>query len=89
MIYGISHEISLFCDLTLQNRKTLFCVFFTFRDLRELKRIWDFLRIIFSGIQGAGALEPPEGGPEAQTSPGGAVSPVGRATLARSLLKRP
>ena len=76
LIFGDFPMIPFIWVITLQNRKTLFCVFLTFRDLRELKRTWDFSRIIFSGIRGAGALGPPEEGPEAQLSPGGAAHPL-------------
>ena len=31
--------------ITLQNRKTLFCVFLSFRGLNEVKLSWDFSRM--------------------------------------------
>ena len=73
LILGIFQMIPFIWVITLQDRKTLFCVFLTFKNLRELKRTWDFLRIFFSGMRGAGALEPPEEGPEAHLSTSGAT----------------
>ena len=46
MFLGISLRIPLILVITLQDRKTLFCVFFRFRDLYGLKLTGDFSRII-------------------------------------------
>ena len=46
MILGISLRIPLILVITLPDRKTMFCVFFHFRDLYGLKLTGDFLRII-------------------------------------------
>ena len=46
MFLGISLRIPLILVITLQDRKTLFCVFFHFRDLYGLKLTGDFSRII-------------------------------------------
>ena len=45
MFLGISLRVPLILVITLQDRKTLFCVFFSFRDLYGLKLTGDFLRI--------------------------------------------
>ena len=45
MFLGISQRIPLILVITLQDRKTLFCVFFSFRDLYGLKLTGDFSRI--------------------------------------------
>jgi hypothetical protein len=47
MIYGHFQSITLILVITLQNRKTLFCVFLCFRNLPELKLNWVFLALIF------------------------------------------
>ena len=46
MFLGISLRIPLILVITLQDRKTLFCAFFRFRDLYGLKLTGDFSRII-------------------------------------------
>ena len=46
MILGISLGVPLILVITLRGQKTLFCVFFRFRDLYGLKLIGDFSRII-------------------------------------------
>ena len=47
LILGIFHMIPFIWVITLQNRKTLFCVFLTFRDLRELKKPGIFSEAFF------------------------------------------
>ena len=47
MFYGDFPSIPFHWFITLQNRKTLFCVFLIFRDLTELKWIGIFLASIF------------------------------------------
>jgi hypothetical protein len=66
--------------ITLQDRKTLFCVFFSFRDLYGLKLIGDFswTNILRKGAPGA--LEPRETSHEAQKSTGGAGPGPGHTT---------
>lgn len=89
LIYGDLPMIPVIWFITLQNRKTLFCVFFTFKDLYGVKLTWDFWSIIFSpgGTQWTfGAhLERPEG----RTRLGGAAQKSGHATHLRSLLDCP
>ena len=46
MFLGIFQMIPLILVITLQDRKTLFCVFFSFRDLYGLKLTGDFSRIV-------------------------------------------
>jgi hypothetical protein len=62
--------------ITLQSRKTLFCVFLSFRDLTELKWTWAFSRINIFANGAISALEVHEGAHEARTRPGGAVTPL-------------
>ena len=74
--------------ITLQNRKTLFRVFFTFRDLYGVKLTWDFWIIIFSSGGTAWALEAHLERPEGRKSIGGAAWKTGRATHLRSAVDR-
>ena len=46
MFLGILQRIPVILVITLQDRKILFCVFFSFRDLYGLKLTGDFSRII-------------------------------------------
>ena len=46
MFLGISLRVPFILVITLQDRKPLFCVFFSFRDLYGLKLTGDFSRII-------------------------------------------
>ena len=46
MFLRISLRIPLILVITLQDKKPLFCVFFSFRDLYGLKLTRDFSRII-------------------------------------------
>jgi hypothetical protein len=87
MIYGDFTLISLILVITLQNRKTLFCVFLCFRDLSGLKLAWDFLGVHILPREAPGAQEVNEGGHEAQKRLGGMGPSPGRATLSRLMLK--
>jgi hypothetical protein len=42
MFYGDFPSIPLILVTTVQTRKTLFCIFLSFRNLPELKLTWDF-----------------------------------------------
>jgi hypothetical protein len=74
--------------ITLRDRKTLFCVFLTFRDLNEVKLTKDFGGANISSREGSGALGCHQLGQEGQTDPGGAPNQGGRATRSISLLDR-
>ena len=89
MIFGDLPMIPFILVITLQNRKSLFCVFLSFRDLNEVKRTWDFSSVNISSREASGALGPHETSREAQKRPGGAPSPLGRATCALSPLDLP
>ena len=75
--------------ITLQNRKTLVCVFFTFRDLYEVKLTWDFWSVTFSSEEAPWALEAHLERPEARKRPGGAPYLAGCATHPLSVVDRP
>jgi hypothetical protein len=66
----IFHRLPLFW--TLQNRKTLFCVFWRLRDLSEIKLAWEFLGVNILLWEAFGAQEVNEGGHEVQMGIGGA-----------------
>jgi hypothetical protein len=42
MFHGDFPSTPLILVITLQNRKTMFCIFLSFRNLPELKLTWDF-----------------------------------------------
>jgi hypothetical protein len=65
-LWGFSID-PLILVITLQNRKTLFCVFLRFRNLPELKLAWDFLGINILSWEPSGAQEVNEGGDTSQT----------------------
>jgi hypothetical protein len=71
MIYEDFPSIPHILVITLQNRKTLFCVFWCFRNLLELKLTWDFLGINILSRELSRAQEVNNGGHEAQKSTGG------------------
>jgi hypothetical protein len=77
MIYEDFPLIPLILVITVSNRKTLFCVFFRFRNLSNLKLIWDFFSVNILSREPPGE-EVNEMGPRDQPSTGGA----GRATHA-------
>jgi hypothetical protein len=89
MIYVGFHQPPLILVITLQNRKTLFCVFWHFRNLLELKLTWDFLGINILSREPSRAQEVNEVGHEGQTRLGGMGPRPGRATQARLSLKAP
>ena len=52
LIFGDFPNDPFYLGYNSAGRKSLFFVFLTFRDLRELKRTWDFSRIIFDQYKG-------------------------------------
>jgi hypothetical protein len=66
-LHGFSID-PLILVITLQNKKTLFCVFLSFRKLPELKLTWEFLGVNILPRDAPGAQEVNEGGHEAQKS---------------------
>jgi hypothetical protein len=82
---GIFHQSPLV--ITLQNTKTIFCVFLCFRNLPKLKLTWDFSGINIILWEPSGAQEVNKGGHEGQTKPGGAGPGPGHATKVRLGLK--
>jgi hypothetical protein len=89
LIYGDLPMIHFIWFITLQNRKTPFCVYFTFREIYGVKLTWDFWSIIFSSAEAPWALEAHMERPEGRKRPGGVPSNGGRATLALSVVDRP
>jgi hypothetical protein len=81
MIYGDFPSNPLILVITLQNRKTMFCIFLRFRNLPKLKLTWDFSGINILSREPSWAQEFNEVGPEAQKSTGAATKP-GRTTHA-------
>jgi hypothetical protein len=75
--------------ITLQNRKTLFRVFFTFKDLYGAKLTWYFQSIIISSGGRSWTLEAHMENPEVQKRTGGADKKSGRATLPLLAVDRP
>ena len=89
LIYEDLPMIPFIWFITLQNRKILFCVFFTFTDLYGVKLSWDFWSVTFSSGEAPWALEPHLERPEARKRPGGAPSKGGHATHLLSAVDRP
>jgi hypothetical protein len=87
MFYRDFPSTPLILVITLQDRKTLFCVFLRFRDLPGLKLTWDCLGVNILPWEEPGAQEVNEGGHEAHLSTGGAGSQPGHATHARLSLQ--
>jgi hypothetical protein len=87
LIYGYFPSIPLILVITLHNMKTIFCVFWRFRSLPELKLTWDFSGINILSRKSFGAQEVNEGGHEAHLSMGGAGLRHGRATMSRLRLE--
>jgi hypothetical protein len=83
MIYGDFLSIPLILVITLQNRKTLFCVFLRFRDLPRLKLTWDFSGINILPREAPRGQEVNLGGHEAHLSTHGAGPQPSRATHSR------
>jgi hypothetical protein len=72
-LWGFSIE-PLILVITLQNRKTLFCVFFLhFRNLPGLKLTWDFLGVNILPREAPGEEEVNKTRPRGQASIGGAA----------------
>ena len=92
MILGISLGVPLILVITLQDRKTLFCVFFRFRDLFELKLTGDFSRINIFQNMTIRDFETKQKEPGGGYQPGGASTPLGAPLVllaSSSLLNRP
>jgi hypothetical protein len=69
-LWGFSID-PLILVITPHDRKTLFCVFWRFRDILQLKLTWDFSGFNILSREASGAQEVNEGGHEAKTSNGG------------------
>jgi hypothetical protein len=82
MIYGDFPSFPLILVITLQNKKTMFCIFFSFRDLPGLKLTWDFLDVNILPREAPGGDELTETRPRGQTSIGGMGPWLGCTTLA-------
>jgi hypothetical protein len=80
MIYGDFPSIPLILVITLQNRKTLFCIFLRFKDLPGLKLTCDFSGVNILPREAPGGEEVNETRPRGQTRPGGTGPGPGRAT---------
>jgi hypothetical protein len=87
MFYRNFPSIPLILVITRQNRKTLFCIFLSFRNLPRLKLTQDFRSINILSREPAGYQEVNEMRPRVQTSPSGALP--GYATHARLSLGPP
>jgi hypothetical protein len=81
MFYRDFSSILLILVITMQDRKTLFCVFLHFKDLPGLKLTWDFLGINILPREAPGGEEVNETRPRVQMSLGGAGPLPGRTTL--------
>jgi hypothetical protein len=71
MIYGDFSLIPLILVITLQNRKTMFCVFLCFGNLLELKLTCDFSGVNVLSREPSRVQEVNEEGHDGQTSTGG------------------
>jgi hypothetical protein len=80
MFYGDFPSIPLILAITRQNRKTLFCVVLSFRNLPELKLTQDFWSINILPRKAVGDQEVHKRRPIGQMRPGGTGSQPGRAT---------
>jgi hypothetical protein len=83
MFYGDFPSITLILVITLQDRKTLFSVFFSFRDLPGLKLTWDFWSVNILSRETPEEEEVNKMRPRGQTSIGGVGPLPGSTTLAR------
>jgi hypothetical protein len=88
VLWGFSID-PLILVITLQNRKTLFCVFLRFRNLLGLKLTWNFLGVNILPREAPGGEEVNEMSPRGQTSTGGTSLWLGRATHTRLGLEPP
>ena len=80
MFLGISLRIPLILVITLQDRKTLFCVSFRFRDRYGLKLTGDFTRIIIFQNMTIQSFEITQTESRRRKEPGWHAPPPGRAT---------
>jgi hypothetical protein len=81
LIYEDLPMILFIWFITPQNRKSLFRLFFTFRDLYGVKLTCDFWSVTFSSEESPLNFEADLDGPEAQKRTGGAPTHGGHATL--------
>jgi hypothetical protein len=79
-VYRDFPSIPLILVITLQDMKTLFCVFLSFRNLPELKLTQDFSSINILPREPARDQELNERRPRGQTRPGGMGLLPGRVT---------
>jgi hypothetical protein len=82
MIFGDFPSTPLIFVITLQNKKTLFCVFLCFRNLPKLKLTWDILGVNNLSREPSREEEVNKMDPRGQTSTGGMGPWTGRATHA-------
>jgi hypothetical protein len=80
MFYGDFPSIPLMLVITQQDRKTMFCIFLSFRNLPELKLTWDFWSINILSRETLEDQEVNETRLRGQTRPGGMGHWPGRAT---------
>ena len=87
MFLGIFQMIPLILVITLQDRKTLFCVFYCFRDLYGLKLTGDFSRIIIFQILMDLSFETTQTESGGRKEQGWRIHPPGHATCTLRLLE--
>jgi hypothetical protein len=76
MFYNVLWGFSIdppYLVMTLQDKKTLFCIFLSFRDLPRLKLTQDFWRVNILSREAPRGEEVNEARPRGQTSTGGAA----------------
>ena len=78
MILGIFHSFPIFLELTLHWQKTLFSIFWCFRDPNDVQKTWKFTSIIFRKYEDLGVKEANERRPEAQNGVAHAARFLGR-----------
>ena len=78
MILGIFHSFPIFLELTLRWQKTLFSIFWCFRDPNDVQMTWKFTSISFTKEEDLGAKEANERRPEAQKGVAHAARFLGR-----------
>ena len=66
MFFGIFHNFPIFMELTLRRQKTLFSIFWCFRDPNDVQMTWKFTSISFWKEEDLGAKEANKRRPEAQ-----------------------
>ena len=78
MILGIFHSFPIFLELTLHWQKTLFSIFWCFRDPNNVQMTWKFTSINFRKEEDLGVKEANERRPEAQKGVAHAARFLGR-----------